>query len=45
MIIRYPCAKFHCDTSTNSEDTPNGGGQRLPPLNLYMSKKALSDYC
>ena len=29
MII-YPCAKVHCDTSANNEDTPGG---------LYMSKK------
>ena len=39
MIIRYPCAKLHCDTPTNSEDTPDRGGRHLPPPNLHMSKK------
>ena len=32
MII-YPCAKFHCDTSTNNRDTLGRGAASIaPPL-------------
>ena len=34
-MMVYPHAKFHCDRSTNNEDT----GGIPPPPNLKMSKK------
>ena len=33
-----PCAKFHCDTSTNNEDTQEGS--ITPDLYMHMSKEA-----
>ena len=38
----YLCAKFHCDRTTNNEDT--GGRGECPPPNLKMLKKVQSDY-
>ena len=39
-----PCAKFHCDTSTNNEDTQEGSFPLPPPpppdLYMHMSKEA-----
>ena len=43
--MAYPCAKFHCDTSTNNED-PGKGGCQPPPQKKATKhvKKAQSDY-
>ena len=44
MIIRYPCARFHCDTPANNEDTRDRGRAASASPEVTRVKKAQSDY-